>query len=125
MELKLMASSLLVLTFSGHLLAAETMSAVAIKRMLTNNTNNCKNLQKNHESSVYFRDDGTVTRLNHEGETVPGTWHVTGNGQHCVDCGEEERCNAVVDMGNGTYQKIEAGKPRAEFTLVEGNPLGL
>jgi hypothetical protein len=101
------------------------MSAVAIERMLTNNTSNCKNLQKNHESSLYFRDDGTVTRLNHEGERIPGTWHVTDNGQYCLDWGEEERCNAIVDRGDGTYQKIEAGNRRAVFTLVEGNPLGL
>jgi hypothetical protein len=125
MKMKLIASSFLVLFFSGQLPGDETMSAVAIRNMLANNTISCKNLQKNHESSVYFRDDGTATKLNHEAERVPGTWHVTDNGQHCVDWGEEERCNAVVDMGDGTYQKIEAGKPRAEFTLVEGNPLGL
>lgn len=125
MKLKPVASTFLVLVFSGNLYAAEPMSAAAIKRLLTSNTINCNNLQKNHESSVYFRDDGTATRLNHEGEKIPGTWRVTDDGQHCVDWGEEERCNPVVDPGNGTYQKIEEDRPHAEFTVIDGNPLGL
>ena len=125
MNMKLIASSILALSFSGALLSVGPMSADAIKSLLTNNTINCKNLQKNHVSSVYFRDDGTATRLNHEGEKIPGNWHVTDNGQHCVDWGEHERCNSVVDLGTGTYQKIEEDKPRAEFTVSEGNPMSL
>jgi hypothetical protein len=125
MKFKLIASSILALTCSGVLFSAESMSADEIKSLLTNNTINCKNLQKNHESTVYFRGDGAATRINHEGEMVPGTWRVTDNGRHCVDWGEEERCNSVVDKGNGTYQKIEDDKPMAEFTVTEGNPQNL
>lgn len=125
MNLKLIASPVLALTCSSALFSAEPMSADAIKSLLTNKTITCKNLQKNHESSVYFRDDGTATRLSHEGEKIPGNWHVTDNGQHCVDWGEHERCNSVVDLRNGTYQKIEEDKPRAEFTVTEGNPMNL
>ena len=122
MNLKLTASSILALAFSGSLLSAAPMSAAAIKSLLTNNTIHCKNFQKNHESRVYFRDDGTATRLNHEGEKTPGNWRVTDDGLHCVDWGEEERCIPVIDLGNGSYQKIEKDKPRAEFTVIEGNP---
>ena len=102
-----------------------TMSDNAVKSLLTNNTITCKNLQKNHESSVLFRDDGTATRLNHEGEKGSGNWRVTDDGKHCVDWGEHERCNSVVDLGTGTYQKIEDGKPRTEFTVTEGNSMSL
>jgi hypothetical protein len=110
MKMKLIASSMLALTFSGALFSAESMSVDAVKSLLTNNTINCKNFQMNHESNIYFRDDGTATRLNHEREKIPGKWRVTDNGQHCVDWGEDERCNSVVDQGNGTYQKIEEDK---------------
>jgi len=113
------------LTFSDGIFSAESMSANELKSLLTNNTITCKNLQKNHESSVYFRDDGTATRLSHEGEKIPGNWRVSDNGQHCVDWGEKERCNSIIDLGNGTYQKIEDNKPRAEFTVTEGNPIKL
>ena len=113
------------LSLSGSLFSAEPMSADAVKGLLTNNTITCKNLQKNHESSVYFRGDGTATRLNHEGEKIPGNWRVTDNGQQCVDWGEEERCNQIVDQGNSSYQKIEEDKPRAVFTVTEGNPVDL
>lgn len=122
MNMKLITASLLALTLSGALFSAELMSADAIKTLLTNNTIICKNLQIKHVSSVYFRNDGTATRLNHEGEKIPGNWRVTDNGQQCVDWGEDERCNSVVDQGNGAYQKIEEGKPRAEFTVTKGNP---
>ena len=125
MNLKLILLTMFTLAFPCSLLSAELMSDDAIKSLLTNNTINCKNFEKDHESIVYFRDNGTATRLNHEGEMIPGNWHVTGSGQHCVDWGEHERCNTVVDQGNGTYQKIEEDKPRAEFTVVEGNPNSL
>lgn len=122
MNVKLISSSILALAFSGNLLSAEPMSADAIKSLLTNNTIHCKNLLKNHASRVFFRDDGSATRLNHEGEKIPGNWRVTDAGLHCVDWGEQERCIPVIDLGNGSYQKIENDKPRAEFTVIEGNP---
>ena len=125
MNMKPVLPFMFALSFSGSLFSAEPMSADAVKSLLTNNTITCKNLQKNHESSVYFRDDGAATRLNPEGEKIQGNWWVTDNGQQCVDWGEHERCNSVVDKGNGTYQKIEDDKPRAEFTVTEGNPQSL
>ena len=125
MNLRLIALSTLALAFSGTLFSAEPMSATEIISLLTNSTINCKNLEKNHESSVHFRSDGTATRLNHEGEKIPGNWRVTDNGQHCVHWGEEERCNLILDQGNGIYQKIENVKPRAVFTVTEGNPMNL
>jgi len=65
------------------------MSADALKSLLTNSTITCKNLQKDHESSVYFRDDGTARRLNLQGEKIPGNWRVTEYGKHCVDWGKK------------------------------------
>jgi hypothetical protein len=125
MNLKLIAPFILTCAFSGDLFADEQVSADAIKRLLTNNTINCKNLQKNITSKIYSRDDGSATRLSSDGKKMQGHWRVTDNGQHCVDWGEHERCTPVVDQGNGTYQKIEGDKPRAEFTVAEGNPNNL
>ncbi|MGB5473798.1 MAG: hypothetical protein WBQ78_10015 [Gammaproteobacteria bacterium] len=113
------------LTFSGTLFAAGQMSAAEVTHLLANNTMHCSNLQKGEAFTNYFRDDGTVTRLTAEGGKIQGTWRVTDDGQHCLDWGEHERCNPVVDQGNGTYQKIEDDKPRTEFTVSDGNPKGL
>ena len=127
MNAKLVAPSILALIFSGNLFSAEPMSADALKSLLTNNTMNCKNLQKNKEFTNYYRDDGTVTKLTSNGEKKQGEWRVTDNGQHCHDWGEGEGecCHPIVDQGNGTYQKFEEGEPKAEFTVTEGNPNSL
>jgi len=127
MDKNLIVPSILVLFFSGSLLSAEPMSADAVKSLLTNNTMNCKNLQKNKEFTNYYRDDGTVTKLTSKGKKMQGEWRVTGNGQHCHDWGDEEGecCHPIVDLGNGTYQKIEDDEPKAEFTVTEGNPKSL
>ena len=120
MNLKLIVPSILTLAFSGALFATESMSADAIKSLLTDNTINCKNLQKNIESDIYFRSDGTATRFTSEGKKLHGNWRVTDDGQHCVDWGERERerFNLLVDQGSGSYQKIEDDKPRGNSTQL-------
>jgi hypothetical protein len=127
MNLKLMASSFVALIISGAVSAAEPMSADAVKRLLTNNTTNCRNLEKNREFINYYRDDGAVVKLTSVGEKQLGKWRVADNGQHCVDWGGEEGecCFPVIDLGNGTYQKMEGDRPKSEFTVTEGNPENL
>ena len=117
----------LVLFFSSPLFSAEPMSADAVKSLLTNNTTYCKNLQKNKEFTNYYSDDGTVIKLTSEGEKNQGEWRVADNGQHCIDWGEGEGecCQPVYDKGNGTYLKVEEGEPKAEFSVIEGNPNSL
>jgi hypothetical protein len=122
MNLKLFVPAVCALTFSGALFPAEPMSADAVKSLLTNNTMNCTNLEKNEGFTNYFRDDGTVTKLTSGGTRKEGKWRVAEDGQHCMDWGEHERCNPVIDEGNGNYHKIESGNPRAEFTVTPGNP---
>jgi hypothetical protein len=128
MNTKLNALTLLALFLSGGLFAAEPLSPDAIKRLLTNNTMSCKNLQKNEMFTNYYRDDGSVTKLTSTGEKIQGTWHVTDDGQHCHDWEnneEDECCHPIYDQGNGIYQRIEDDKPKAEFTVTEGNPKNL
>ena len=127
MNLNLLASSILALSFSGALYSADPMSADAVKNLLSNNTAYCKNLQKNKEFTNYYRDDGTVIKLSPGGNKKRGKWRVTENGRHCIDWGKEdgECCHPVFDQSNGTYQKVEEGEPKAEFRVIEGNPESL
>ena len=116
---------LLALGFPCFLSAEQPMSAAAIGHLLTNNTMHCTNFYRDESFINYFRDDGTVTKLASDGRKTHGTWRVTEDGRHCLDWGEHERCNPVIDLGDGTYQKIEDEQPRAQFTVTEGNPNGL
>ena len=127
MNMKLIAVSVSVLFFSGVLFSAEPMSEDEVKSLLTNNTTYCKNLQKNKEFINYYREDGTLAKLTSKGEKKQGEWRVTGYGHVCIDWGEEEGecCHPVFDKGNGTYQKLEEGEPKAEFRVIEGNPESL
>ena len=127
MNLMQTVSVILALIFSGTIYSAEPMSADAVKSLLSNNTTYCKNLQKNKEYTNYYRDDGTVIKLSSGGKKKFGKWRVSGNGQHCIDWGEEdgECCHPVFDQGNGTYQKFEEGEPKAEFRVIGGNPESL
>ena len=126
-RMQLIALSLVSQFSSGSLSADEALSADAIKNLLTNNTMNCRNLEKNQEFSNYYRDNGTVTKLTAAGETQQGTWHVSEDGKHCQDWGKEagDCCFPIIDKGNGIYQKFEDGEPRSEFTVTQGNPNNL
>jgi hypothetical protein len=127
MKLKFFTSCVLFLTYCGALLAAEPMSADAVKHLLTNNTMYCKNIQKDSEFINYYRDDGTVTKLTSSGEKMQGKWRVSDDGRHCQDWGnvDGECCHPVIDLGNGNYQKTEENAAKSEFTVTEGNPEGL
>ncbi len=122
---KKLIASILTLVFSGTLFAAEPLSADALNSLLLNNTMHGKNLQHDREFTNYFRDDGSVTKITSTGTIKHGKWHVTDKGEHCGDWGRGERCNLVVDLGNGRYQKIDKDKPRIEFTVIKGNPNNL
>jgi hypothetical protein len=116
-------TSLAALSLCGTVFAADVMQADAVEALLINNTLHGTNLQKdNREFTNYFRDDGTATKLTWKGKKKQGTWRVADDGTHCVDWGDGERCNPVIDLGNGSYQKIENGEPRIEFTVTPGNP---
>ena len=123
MHFKLSAFTVLALVFSGHLFAADPMSSEAVKELITNNTMNGKNLYKNKQFTNYFREDGSATKLTSKGKKWQGKWHVTENGQHCVDWQRDkgDQCGVIIDLGNDTYHKMDGDKPRVEFTITEGN----
>lgn len=101
------------------------LSAAAIRDLLTDNTMYCRNLKKDESFVSYYRADGTVTKRAADGSRSEGTWRVTGDGLHCLDWGEHERCNPVVELGEGRYRKTEDDEPHAEFSVQPGNPEGL
>lgn len=117
-----------ILMISGQLYAAEPMSADAVKSLMSNNTMNGKNLKKDKNFTNYFREDGTATKLTSKGKKWQGKWQVKDDGQHCVEWDKKKKrggCGAIVDLGNGTYHKLEGDKPRIEFTITEGNAKNL
>jgi hypothetical protein len=127
MRLALFASFIAIFAPPSLLHAAQAMTSDAIKNLMTNNTMNGKNLEKNHEFTNYFREDGTAAKLSAKGKKWRGKWRVTEDDQHCVDWGRGKgwRCGAIIDLGNNTYHKLDGDKPRIEFTVTLGNAKNL
>jgi hypothetical protein len=67
--MRFLAPAVVSLFLSGYLAAAEPMSAHTVTALMTNNTMNGKNLDKNREFTDYFRDGGTSAKLTSKGNT--------------------------------------------------------
>jgi len=121
MHLRTIGPAVFALLFSASLLAAETMSADAIKHLLTNNTMYGKDLKQKRSFTSYFKDDGTVVMRNYRSKLKTGYWHINDKGEHCMDWGKGDRCSVIIDLGDNTYQIKDGAKPKVKFTVTKGN----
>jgi hypothetical protein len=125
MLLRRIGPAVLTLLFSASLFAAEPMSADEVKSLLTDNTMNGVNLEKNKKFTNFFKSDGTAIKRNAKGKMKTGKWHVNDNGEHCTNWGKGDRCGAIIKVRENIYQKMDGDKPRVEFNTSRGNPENL
>ena len=96
--------------------AAETLDAVAVKKLITGNT--VHGLAPNGGTQKnYFAPDGTTLRQV-GGKVLEGTWRVNEDGTQCVD-GMPGGCATIVKNDDGTYDRVVAnGSARLKWTTV-------
>lgn len=96
--------------------AAETLDAVAVKKLITGNTVHGiapnGNTQKN-----YFAPDGKTYRQTGD-KIIEGTWRVNDDGTQCVE-GMPGGCAKIIRNDDGTYDRvISDGGVRLKWTAV-------
>ena len=108
-----------LLLFSTWAHAGETLSADAVKKLLSGKTAHTLGANgathKNH-----FGLDGKLNRST-DGKLSEGTWYVEDDGTHCVK-GVPGDCAKIVNNGDGSYDRVtDKGEVRARWlAIVDG-----
>lgn len=112
--------------FSAPVLAGTPLSGEQVKQLISGNSVEAHSNAKGFDFRVYFAPDGSAVS-ERNGKTHKGEWHITDSGEHCTQWPtQKETCGQVVDMGDGTYNRMEEGYPRAVWKKVlPGNAFGL
>jgi len=105
---------------AGTVFAGEKLNASKVKTVVVGKTFYAKHLVKGIKFKVYFDADGkTAYRTTKEG-VVKTTYKFEGN-KHCIEWQGKTHCSVIVDNGDGTYARLNNGKPVVEwYKVVEG-----
>lgn len=120
----------IVIFFAAPALAGTPLSGDQVQQLISGNSVEAHSNAKGVDFKSYFAPDGSAVLEGGTGKTFKGTWRIDDAGQHCVKWirkkEPEESCGQIVDMGNGTYNRMEEGYPRAVWKKIHpGNAFGL
>lgn len=115
-------ATLLSLTTLGLLAtplhAAEKMlTAEEINKLIVGNTIHSEVLGSGKTFKVYFEANGKYTRVQ-GGEVTDSTYRTNADGTHCINFKGSDYCATIRDNGDGTFTRIEGGKPKIKWTRV-------
>lgn len=112
--------------FSVSTWAGTPLSGEQAKVVISGNSMEGHSNAKGFDFRVYFAPDGSATSARN-GKISQGTWRINDSGEHCVLWKmQKESCAQIVDMGDGTYNRMEEGYPRSVWKKVyPGNAFGL
>jgi len=112
--------------FSVPALAGTPLSGEQVKQLVSGNSVEAHSNAKGFDFKAYFATDGSAgSEVN--GKTYKGAWRINDSGEHCIQWAtQKEYCAQVVDMGDGTYNRMEEGYPRAVWKKIHpGNAFRL
>ena len=112
--------------FSAPALAGTPLSGAQVKQLISGNSVEAYSKARGFDFKAYFATDGIgVSEVN--GKTSKGAWRINDSGEHCSQWPKQkETCGQVVDMGDGTYNRMEEGYPRSVWKKIHpGNAFGL
>ena len=114
----LSALSTIAFIFSVPVLAGTPLSGKQVKQLVSGNSVEAHSNAKGFDFKVYFAPDGSaVSEV--KGKTHKGAWRITDSGKHCIQwTTQKENCAQVVDMDDGTYNRMEEGYPRAVWKKI-------
>lgn len=88
--------------------AADTLSAEAVKALLTDKTVVARHEKGRYNFTNYFAADGSAKQLTDTGERKSGTWRVESDGTLCVTwVGDADSvCGPLVASSGGKYKRM-------------------
>jgi len=115
-----------LIALSTSAVAGSALSGDQVKQLITGNSVEAHSNAKGVDFKAYFAADGSAS-LEANGKNRKGVWHINDSGEHCIQWNtQKENCGQIVDMGDGTYNRMEEGYPRAVWKKVHtGNAFGL
>lgn len=118
MKRTLVFASLILISAGAH--AAETLSADAVKKLLTGKTADALGAVSGGTPKTYFAPDGKLYRAINN-KRLEGTWYVEADGTHCIQ-GMPGGCAKIVRNEDGTYDRIkENGEIYSKYLeIVDG-----
>lgn len=93
---------------AGAVLAEKQLSADEVKALFVGKTADGTNVIKGKNYKLYTKDATSAVHKNAK-RTKDVSWHVTEDGQHCVQL-NKLHCGHIMDMGNGVYHKVSDGE---------------
>lgn len=113
--------------FSVPALAGTPLSGEQVKQLISGNSVEAHSNAKGVDFKAYFAPDGSAVLEGSTGKTFTGAWRINDSGEHCSQwTTQKETCGQVVDLGDGTYNRMEEGYPRAVWKKIHpGNAFGL
>ena len=117
-----------LMTLSVTAMASTPLSGEQIKQLITGNSVELHSNAQGIDFKVYFAADGSAASHNESnGNRSKGTWRIDDSDKHCTKWGvKNETCGQVLDMGDGSYKRMEEGYPRAVWKKIhQGNAFGL
>ncbi len=125
-KVTLLSTLAIVGFFSAPALAGTPLSGEQVKQLISGNSVEAHSNAKGFDFKAYFATDGSISsEVN--GKTNKGAWRINDSGEHCSQMTrQKETCAQIVDMGDGTYNRMEEGYPRSVWKKIHpGNAFGL
>ncbi len=109
LEMSLIAGIAGLFITSTPVMAANFMSADAVKKLVSGKTANGVHLTKGHKYKIYFNSNGSYVQARVNGSRFVGHWRVKRNGKHCIKPSHKNRefCRGVRANKDGTFTKVK------------------
>ncbi len=113
--------------FAVPALAGTPLSGDQVKQLISGNSVEAHSNAKGIDFKAYFAPDGSAVSEGSNGKTIKGAWRINDSGEHCTQWNrQKETCGQIVNMGDGTYNRMEEGYPRAVWKKIQpGNAFRL
>ncbi|MGE0097727.1 MAG: hypothetical protein AB7S86_05200 [Hydrogenophaga sp.] len=103
--------------FQAPVSSAQTvLTADEVKATIAGNTAEAQ--RPNGSRFLAYYEPGGLWLRWERGIVTEGKWRVMDNGDQCVTVGKEDSCAQVQKNGDGTYTRMQNGKPQFNWLKV-------
>jgi hypothetical protein len=104
---------------AGHAPTVSAQTMLTADEVRTTITGNTAEAQRSNGSRflAYYEPSGIWVRWE-KGIVTEGKWRILDNGDQCVTVGREDSCAQIQKNADGTYTRMQNGKPQFNWLKV-------
>ena len=116
----------LLLTFMSLSHAEGEPDRKALKKLISGNTVDEKNIEHGWEHKIFFTPNGKFNRIDKNKNLECGSWDIEADGSICLDS-RRRKCWKLIATENDTYNVYGrlSGSHKKIWKVVTGNPYKL